>query len=239
MTNDDKIAVALLASAALALLSANVWRGSVLHTKAPPDTPKPAALTYTPKHDHRGKKASAPIRFNNPGAQWPGVSARRWGMVKAVKLKDGQDNLIAVFPTALHGAAAHFDLLNRYYTDRTLISAVKKWSGGNHYRSYARYVAKKCKLKTSTLITKQKLRDPDFAVPFARAMAGHEAGAGYPLSDKDWRRAHAAFVRRSRHERARAIGQMPEPQSPRFVVEYENDTIPFPTSELDVETDGK
>ena len=40
------------------------------------------------------------------------------------------------------------------------------------------------------MITQAKLQDIDWAVSFARAMAYHEAGKVYPLSDLEWRLAH-------------------------------------------------
>jgi len=40
------------------------------------------------------------------------------------------------------------------------------------------------------MITKEKLRNSEWAIRFAKAMAWHEAGKEYPLTDADWHLAH-------------------------------------------------
>lgn len=133
--------------------------------------------------------APASVRYNNPGAQYPGPSARKHGTIGTKTIGGG--HLIAVFDDAIDGAAALFDLMDRGYTGRTVRAAIAKWSGGNHVSSYLAVLERRGQIDPDTMITKAKLRDPEWGVRFAKAMAWHEAGEDYPLSDDDWRRAHA------------------------------------------------
>lgn len=144
--------------------------------------------------DYRGQKASAAIRYNNPGAQWPGPSAKKFGMTHSVTLNDGQNNKIAVFPTMVHGAAAQFDLLNRRYTGMTLGRAIKKWSGGNNWRGYVAGVTKRTGIGSSTVITKEMMQDPKFAITLTKAMSQHEANKKGVMSDQNWAQAHQYFM---------------------------------------------
>lgn len=138
-----------------------------------------------------GQGGPAAVRYNNPGAMWPGPSSAKFGAVDSVTLNDGQGNKIAVFPDAVSGAAAHFDLLSRSYTGKTLASAITTWSGNNSSAAYAEKVARETGLSPSTVLTKEMMRDPAIAVPLAKAMSSHEAGKGsYPLSDEQWTAAH-------------------------------------------------
>lgn len=136
------------------------------------------------------RRVPAAIRYNNPGAMWPGPSSRKFGSNQWVRLTDRQRNKIAVFPDMVSGAAAHFDLLNRRYTGKTLSSAIRTWSGNNSPKSYTDRVAKSLGISPSTVLTKDMLRDPKFAVPFAQSMAGVEAGRQYPMTPEQWRQAH-------------------------------------------------
>lgn len=144
--------------------------------------------------DYRGQKGPAAIRYNNPGAQWPGPSAKKYGMTHAVTLKDGQNNKIAVFPTMVHGAAAQFDLLNRRYTGMTLAAAIKKWSGGNHWQNYVAGVVKKTGLKPNTVLTKEMMQNPQTAIPLTIAMSQHEVGRKGVMSEQHWLQAHQFFM---------------------------------------------
>lgn len=132
--------------------------------------------------------APASVRYNNPGAQYPGPSARKFGAIGTKTIGGG--HLIAVFDDAIDGAAALFDLMDRGYTNRTVRAAITKWSGGNYVGSYLAVLKRKGDIDPDTMITKSKLRDPEWAIRFAQAMAWHEAGQDYPLSEDDWRRAH-------------------------------------------------
>ena len=139
-----------------------------------------------------GKSRKASIRSNNPGAMWPGPSSRKFSAVQTQMLADGlgQGNRIAIFPDSVSGGAALFDLWDRVYIDRKFKDAIKKWSGGNHVQSYLDVFIEQANIPPDLIITKDMIRNPDFAVRFAKAMAWHEAGEVFPLTDEQWRLAH-------------------------------------------------
>lgn len=134
------------------------------------------------------KRVPASIRYNNPGAQYPGQSARKFGTTGTKIIGGGHK--IAVFPSAVHGAAAQFDLLDRRYTGRTLASAISEWSGGNSVATYLKVLERETGVKSTDRITKEMLRDPKIGVAIAKAMAVQEAGKAYPMSDEAWFKAH-------------------------------------------------
>jgi len=133
----------------------------------------------------------ASIRNNNPGAMYPGPSAKKFGGDKFETLKS-QDGVhkIATFPTSTHGAAAQFDLLARDYCDLTLEKAITKWCGGFYATTYLKVLKDRAKVEADTVLTKAMLADHDIAIPLAKAMAWQEAGCDYPMKDEDWLEAH-------------------------------------------------
>jgi hypothetical protein len=131
----------------------------------------------------------ASIRFNNPGAQYPGPSARKFGSIGTEVIGGGHK--IAVFDDPVRGAAAQFDLLDRGYAGMTLGQAIQKWSGGNSSPAYAAHIAKATGIPLDSRLTPEMLRDPNVAVPFAKASADWEAGGKYPMTDEQWKAAHA------------------------------------------------
>lgn len=141
--------------------------------------------------DYRGKRGPASIRFNNPGAMYPGPSSRKFGAVETKIIGGGHK--IAVFPDAVSGAAAQFDLLSRNYTGKTLGSAIAKWSGGNSVGTYLKVIERETGITANTVLTKEMVADPRIAVPIAKAMAVQEAGREYPMSDAQWMQAHQMF----------------------------------------------
>lgn len=145
-------------------------------------------------------RTPASIRTNNPGAQWPGTIAKEYGSTRHENLRDGQGNKIAIFDTKEQGAAAQFSLLRRKYTGKTLSSLIGIWSGGNSSAEYAASVAKRLGISPGTVITKEMLDDPDFAIALGKAMARIEAGREFPMDDEGWRRAHRMFLE---HERSK------------------------------------
>ena len=149
-----------------------------------PIEPPPAAKA--PKISARDP---ASIRYFNPGAMYPGPSARKFGAVGTEIIGGGHK--IAVFPDPESGAAAQFDLLDRSYTGMTLRDAIRKWSGGNSSDTYAAFVSRATGLSPDTVLTREMIRDPMIAVPLAKAMARVEAGRDYPIGDDAWMRAHA------------------------------------------------
>lgn len=136
----------------------------------------------------------ASVRHKNPGAQWPGTSSKKFGAIKSAVLNDAQRNQIATFPTSVHGAAALFDLLYRVYAGLTFSAAIAKWSGGNHINDYLRVIEKRTHWTRDDYVSKGLLEDPALAIKLGKAMAYHEAGREYPMTDAEWHEAHAMFM---------------------------------------------
>jgi len=130
----------------------------------------------------------ASVRYNNPGAMWPGPSATKFGSTGYGTLADG--NKIATFDDPVNGAAAHFDLLANRYAGMALSDAITKWSGGNSSPAYIASVSKATGLSPDTPITPELLQGPE-GLKIAKAMAQVEAGKAYPLSDEQWSAAQA------------------------------------------------
>lgn len=133
----------------------------------------------------------ASIRNHNPGAMYPGASSKKFGSrsYEVLRSKDGTHK-IATFPTAIHGAAAQFDLLHRSYTNMTIEKAIAKWCGGFYASTYIKVLESKGGVKRSTVLTKAMVKNPEIAIPLAKAMALQEAGKAFPLTDEEWAAAH-------------------------------------------------
>ncbi len=133
----------------------------------------------------------ASIRNKNPGAMYPGASSKKFGATtyETLKSKDGTHK-IATFPTAVHGAAAQFDLLARSYTGMSLEKAITRWCGGFYAPTYLKVLRDRADVSADTVLTRAMLADHEFAVPLAKAMAWQEAGCDYPLKDDEWLEAH-------------------------------------------------
>lgn len=135
------------------------------------------------------RQLPASIRYNNPGAQWPGPVATKFGSTGSDRIGGG--NLIARFPSPVNGAAAHIALLDRSYTGITLSQAVRKWTGGTSDPSgYIQSVAKAAGIKPDTVLTHDMFANPKFALPFAQAMAGEEAGQSGTLTPEQWQQGY-------------------------------------------------
>lgn len=167
----------------------------------------------------------ASIRNCNPGAIYPGPSARRFGATseQALVSQDGRHR-IASFPDAISGAAALFDNLAHarpdrrspyYYRDKRLADAIATWCGAIHATSYLRSLEVRAGLEPDTVLSLDFLRDPDRVVPLAKAMAWHEAGRPYPLADGGWQAAHDM-----------ALAHMPQPTAVPPVPPTPEPTIP-------------
>jgi hypothetical protein len=139
------------------------------------------------------KRIPATIRYNNPGGQWPGPSSERFGELDSVDLNDGlnQGNKAAVFPSAVHGGAALFDLYNRQYAGQTLRQALNRWAGGNNIDSYLSMFSQHMGLGPNDVINSKDIKNRTWAIRFAKTMARHEAGVPYPMDDRAWQQAHA------------------------------------------------
>ena len=135
------------------------------------------------------KSIPAAIRYNNPGAQWPGQSADKFGSTGSSVIGGG--NKIAQFDSPVNGAAAQFDLLGRKYAGMPLGAAISKWSGGNNSPAYIASVSQATGLPPDTPLTPEVLKNPQVAIPLAKAMAKVETGRDYPMTDDQWQQAHA------------------------------------------------
>mgnify|MGYP005614703781 CR=1 FL=1 len=134
----------------------------------------------------------ASIRNNNPGAMYPGKSAKKFGSrsFEVLKSKDGVHK-IATFPTPVHGAAAQFDLLHNSYCGMPLEKAITKWCGAYYVSTYLKVLETSGGIKRTDVLTKEHMKDPKIAIPLARAMALQEAGRDFPMDDDDWEAAHS------------------------------------------------
>lgn len=133
----------------------------------------------------------ASVRNLNPGAQWPGPVASKWGATGHEVLKDGQGNKIATFPTWEQGAAAHIDLLRSKYAGLPLSDAIAKWSGGNNAAEYVARVSRETGLQPGAVISDELLRSPQ-GLALVQSMAGHEKGRnGEGIPADAWDKARA------------------------------------------------
>jgi hypothetical protein len=134
----------------------------------------------------------ASIRTNNPGAMYPGPSAKKFGSrsFETLRSKDGVHK-IARFPSATHGAAALFDLLSsKRYCGTTIEAAITNWCGGFYSNTYLNVLEANADLSRSDILTLDLLKDPTRAIALAKAMARQEAGRDYPMTDLEWLAAH-------------------------------------------------
>ena len=131
----------------------------------------------------------ASLRYNNPGAIYPGPSSKAYGSIATHTIGGGHK--IAEFPDFESGAAAQFDLMRNKYAGMPIEAAIHKWSGGNNSSGYVDRVRKETGIEPGTLLSHDMLSDPHTAVPIARAMAGVEAGVQHPEGEDAWHAAHA------------------------------------------------
>ncbi|MBX9720451.1 MAG: hypothetical protein K2X81_03555, partial [Candidatus Obscuribacterales bacterium] len=143
--------------------------------------------------DFRNSHGPASIRNNNPGAMYPGESARKFG--STVTHTIGGGHKIAEFPDAISGAAAQFDLLNSdSYRNKSVASAIAKWCGHSNPGAYNRFL-KEHGIDTKATIG-DVMADKDKAITLASTMARVEAGKDFPLNKEQW---GAAFDKYKEH----------------------------------------
>lgn len=137
-------------------------------------------------------RTPASIRNNNPGAMYPGPSARRFGSTSFETLvsRDGTHK-IATFMSPVQGAAAQFDLLARNYCGMSVKDAITKWCGDYYTSTYLDVLARETGIRPEDELTPEMIRNASIAVPIAKAMALQEAGRPFPMSDAEWFDAHA------------------------------------------------
>lgn len=168
------------------------------------------------------KLVPASIRNNNPGACEPGYATKKFGATSYEVLRwksaDGKprENRIATFATPVHGAAAQMHLLatGKHYRGKPIRVAIATWCGGYSVSTYERVLTAHGGVTPDTVLTKELLADPSFAIPLCRAMALQEAGREFPMDEDGWKRAH---------EMAFGSGYAPAPT--------ETNDVPFPKPE--------
>lgn len=138
----------------------------------------------------------ASVRHRNPTAQYPGPSARRFGSTGHAVIGGGHK--IATFANPVMGAAAGFDLLRRRYAGMSLDAAIKKWTGSNASRGYYQGVQRATGLRGSDRITSEMVAGP-VGLALVKAMARHEAGQPFPLSDEQWSEAQRLAFKSAPH----------------------------------------
>jgi uncharacterized protein (TIGR02594 family) len=147
-----------------------------------------------PRSLGRGDVTAIPatVKYRNPGACYPGPSSKPFGGLTHAIIGGGHK--IAVFPTMTDGASSMMHLLWRVYTGMTFSDAIAKWSGGNNINSYLRVIESRTRWTRHDYITKQLLETQEMAIELCKAMAWHEAGREYPMTDAQWREAHEQFM---------------------------------------------
>ena len=136
----------------------------------------------------------ASIRHKNPGAMGLGASAKLFGASKNTRLNDGAGNVITTFATSVDGAGALFHLLYTVYEGMTISDAISKWSGRTNVNSYLRAIEQNTQFTRGDYVSAEWLKDPEPAIEFAKAMAKHEAGVEYPMTDAQWAESHQEFM---------------------------------------------
>lgn len=134
----------------------------------------------------------ASIRYRNPGASYPGPSSKPFGGTTHAIIGGGHK--IAIFPTMVDGASSMMHLLHRVYVGLTIGQAIAKWSGANHTNDYLRVIEARTRWTRHDYVTKGLLEDAELAIELCKAMAWHEAGREYPMTDAQWREAHEQFM---------------------------------------------
>jgi hypothetical protein len=125
----------------------------------------------------------ASIRYNNPGAQWPRSGDTKFGAIGYGRLADG--NLIERFSDPSQGAAANMALFASHYVGMRLGAAGAKWTGGHGFGVPG--------YNPNMIVTREMMNDPNFVIPFFKAIAGREAGRPSPLNDEQWMRGFQIF----------------------------------------------
>lgn len=152
-----------------------------IHGVVSPST-DPNTVSQRSDVPHDGR--SAAIRYCNPGAQYPSADAAAFGQLGYGVIGGGHK--IARFPHSVNGAAANLDLLRRRYVGMTIGEAGKKWTGANSFGVPG--------YPDAAMLTAETIDDPSLAIPFMQAIAKREAGKDYPMTEAEWRAAHAMFM---------------------------------------------
>lgn len=133
--------------------------------------------------------APATERYNNPGAMYPSSWQDKYGAISNTDIIGGGHS-IAGFETKEGGAAAQMSLLKegKYYRNESISDAISTWSGGNHVDSYLK------SLRNQGIDTSKKVSDytktKEGTIALSKAMATHEKGGTYSMSDAQWSNAY-------------------------------------------------
>jgi hypothetical protein len=152
--------------------------------------------------DFRGQGGAAALRYNNPGAHYPGgIEGKIYGSSGSHRIGGG--HLIAEYPDAVTGAAANMALFNRAYTGMRLDAAISKWSGGNNVGTYLNIMAKHG-FSRDMVVSPEMMKDPNFAASLLKAKMEQEVGKGPSLdryrskmTDEHWKAAHSMFMEKT------------------------------------------
>ena len=185
-----------------------------------------------PKGNHGGGRAGAQsrevpnagegkasVRYNNPGAQYPGPVARDYGSTTHAIIGGGHK--IAIFEGKTHGAAAQFALLRRGYAGMRMGDLIRKWSGGNSDRAYAAYMAKALGISPDTVITREMMEDREFMKKWFRAQTQWEAGGRYPITEEELDKAFDLYMEteKAREQKRSAVEQQNFSVADRFAAD--------------------
>jgi hypothetical protein len=170
-------AVAAIDRAITPATDSGVSEGGYNSIDAAANAPQPGTTGTTP-----GQYAN--VRFNNPGAAYPGRDATAYGSTGSDTIGGG--NRIANFPSPVHGAAANLSLLSRAYTGMPISAAVNKWSGGSRSDVPG--------FDPNTVLTPEMLNDPKTAIPLMQGITSGEAPGKYPMTPDQWQMAHQWFT---------------------------------------------
>lgn len=134
------------------------------------------------------------IRNKNPGAMYPGRASRKFGSRHTEQLGDGHK--AATFATMIDGAAAMMYLLatSGHYKGKTIADAIYTWSGGNHVNAYLNRIEELTDHDRHTVIDNTLLTDSKELIALCKAMAWHETGREYPMSDREWNQAYKLYI---------------------------------------------
>jgi hypothetical protein len=128
-------------------------------------------------------QSAANVRYNNPGAMYPGRAAQMFGTTGTGIIGGGHK--IANFPTATHGAAANMQNLALNYKGMKVGDALRKWSGGSRGAPVG--------YDKDQIITDELLQDKRFMTGFMKAITGGEARGRYPMTDDHWDNAYTMY----------------------------------------------
>lgn len=128
-------------------------------------------------------------RYNNPGGMYPSDWQSQYGAIPNSDIIGGGHS-IAGFATPEGGAAAMMALLKegKYYRNESISGAISTWSGGNNVSSYISSLISQGidTTKNVSYYTSTK----EGTIKLAKAMAKHEKGGNYSLSDQGWSNAY-------------------------------------------------